>query len=60
MGSTKPMNVKVLLDGKPLTSIALSNHALYPVVDLKQPRTGIVELIPENPGAEFYTFTFGE
>jgi hypothetical protein len=72
MGSpdSKPIKVQVLLNGSPISDhagkdvhngvVELSQHALYEIVSLKQPTDGVVELIPANAGAEFYTFTFGD
>lgn len=65
----KPIRVKILLNGKPLTTeagndvtnshIQVDKHRLYEVISLPESRDGILELIALEPGLEVYTFTFG-
>lgn len=65
----KPIQVKLLLNGKPLTSnkgkdvidssILVDRHSLYEAVVLPQSGSGLLELSPNEPGLELYTFTFG-
>ena len=71
MGSVghKPIKVKLLLNGKPLTEFAgkdvldsavvVSDHRLYELVDLKKSDSAELTLLPEAQGVEFFTFTFG-
>lgn len=71
MGSStnKPIRVKVLLNGKPLSSsqgedvlqssVLVSRHNLYAIVSQDHVATGILEVIASDAGLEVYTFTFG-
>lgn len=61
MGSenNKPMSVKVLLNNKPIDSVNITRPMLYEVVHLQTADSGILTLIPESAGAEFFAFTFG-
>jgi len=71
MGSVgdKPLKLKVLLNGEPVSStagrdvvnseITVSKHILYNVLDLKNSDSGILQIIPQEPGLEIFTFTFG-
>lgn len=66
----RPIKVKVLLDGEPLSvgsgkdikqrELVVTNHKLYTLVELQHPSGGILELVSQSPGLEMYTFTFGE
>lgn len=47
---------KDMIEGK----VRITEHRLYELVNLSEPGTGFLELIPENPGLEIYTFTFGD
>ena len=66
----KPIQVKLLLNGKPLksdnkgkdvtdSSIQVDKHSIYEAVALPQSGSGLLELSPNEPGLEIYTFTFG-
>ncbi|MFN7096563.1 MAG: cytochrome c biogenesis protein DipZ [Gammaproteobacteria bacterium] len=71
MGSKNnlPINVKVLLNGKPVdknagtavrqSSLVVSTHNLYSVISFPHPTIGELELQFDQPGVELYTFTFG-
>src|SRR5579872_2012653 len=71
MGSAsgQPVKVKVLLNGEPVINgkgkdvidsrVMVSKHTLYEVLDLPHFDSGILQIIPETPGLEVYTFTFG-
>ncbi len=51
--------VEIRLDGVLQNTIQVSDHTLYTLVDLPEPKQGIVELTATEPGLEIYTFTFG-
>ncbi len=65
-----PVNVKLTLDGKPITTdngsdvknslIKVSSQQLYALIQLKNGDAGTVEMTAESPGLEIYTFTFGD
>lgn len=57
--SDKPVSIKLLLDGKPLKTLQITNHTLYELVDLHSFGTGLLEIQVEAPGLEIYAFTFG-
>lgn len=67
--SKRPIKVKLLLNGEPVvtgkgkdvvaSSITVDKHKLYEILDLSQFETGILQVTPEAPGLEIYTFTFG-
>ena len=71
MGSStnKPIRVKILLNGKPLStsqgddvlqsSVLVNAHNLYAIVSQEQVATGILEVVARDAGLEVYTFTFG-
>lgn len=61
MGSinNKPLKIKVLLDGVQENEIIISEPKLYEVLNMPSPKSGVLELITEDEGAELYTFTFG-
>jgi len=70
MGMTKkPVTVKFLLNGKPLTAdqgkdvknseLRVNQNRLYSVVHLTTGDEGILEIIAKDPGLAVYTFTFG-
>ena len=70
MGITKkPVTVKLLLNGKPISDdkgsdvtnsqVVVNHNQLYSLVDLSKDDEGTLEIIAENPGLEVYTFTFG-
>jgi cytochrome c biogenesis protein CcdA/thiol-disulfide isomerase/thioredoxin len=61
MGSidNKPLKIKVLLDGVQENEITISEPKLYEVLNMPSPKSGVLELITEDEGAELYTFTFG-
>ncbi len=61
MGSVAghPIQVKILLDGKPINSISVDKHQLYEALRFEKPTTGVLQLIANDPGLEVYTFTFG-
>lgn len=67
----KPIKVKVTLNGQPIAVedagadlmnavLTLRGETLYQVVNLDAPTTGILVLTATTPGAQFYTFTFGD
>lgn len=41
------------------SKVKVREHRLYELLNLSEPSTGFLELIPEHPGLEIYTFTFG-
>lgn len=67
--SNKPIEVKVLLNGKPIAQgagkdvhegkIMVDGYALYEVVSLPVFGESFVELVASAPGLTVYTFTFG-
>ncbi|MBI1272561.1 MAG: redoxin domain-containing protein [Alphaproteobacteria bacterium] len=71
MGNTdgKPVNVRVLLNGKPVGDaagkdapggiVAVDNESLYELVDLGKAGNGLLELQADAPGLQAYAFTFG-
>jgi len=72
MGSAndKPIKLKVLLNGKPISTnnagedvksseLIVKDHRLYRVVNLPSSTTGTLEIQALDPGLEVYTFTFG-
>lgn len=63
--NNKPIIVKTIIkdkNGNPLSkaSIEVTEHRLYELVHLSDQMDGFLELIPETPGLEIYTFTFGD
>lgn len=61
MGNTgpKPIEVKVFLNGKKVSSFFAEDHKLYTALSLPEVSDGIMQLEAVSPGLEFYTFTFG-
>ena len=71
MGSTdgKPKEVTVTLNGSPIekeagkdlvnSTITVTEHRLYEIIQLSDTEAGMLELISKDPGLELYTFTFG-
>lgn len=71
MGNTskQPIKVKLLLNGEPVlagkgkdvsdSSIIVNKHSLYEILNLPHIDNGILQIIPQAPGLEVYTFTFG-
>lgn len=65
----KSVALKVYLNGQPVGEragkdvkdgvLTLRDHALYEVLDLRQPARGVLELKADAPGVEAYAFTFG-
>ncbi len=65
----KPIKLQLLLNGKKLeqgkgkdvesSAVLVDKHALYELVALKEPDSGLLEIIATQPGVEIYTFTFG-
>jgi len=72
MGSAQGLvvPVRILLNGKPLLQgqgkdvhggrVPVSQATLYEIVQLTKVQDGLLDIIPETPGLEIYTFTFGE
>ena len=72
IGSTthKPIQVNIKLNGKNITSekgddvenssLHVTEHTLYNVVSLNKYGSGLLELTAQEPGLEFYSFTFGD
>ncbi len=68
-GNNKPVQVHVLLNGKPLLTsqgkdvhngtIVVDKETIYEVVALPREEDGILQLTTDSPGLEMYTFTFG-
>jgi cytochrome c biogenesis protein CcdA/thiol-disulfide isomerase/thioredoxin len=66
----KSIKVKLTLNGSAITShqgkdlsdsaIDVNSNALYEALILDKAQVGTIELKPESPGLEVYTFTFGE
>ena len=54
-----PITVQVFLNGKKIKSLSLGPHNLYPLLSLPTASAGTLELVFAKPGAELYTFTFG-
>lgn len=65
-----PISIKVLLNGQPVAAqdagkdvhdgiLKLGPHNLYTVLNLPSATHGVLELKMTTPGAEMYTFTFG-
>lgn len=69
ISSSKAVKIKLLLNGELVvaekgdsvtdSSVNVVRHDLYTLINLKQPGSGILELIVTEPGVEIYTFTFG-
>lgn len=67
--TTKPVTVKLMLNGKPLLAdfgkdvkngeVIVDQNRLYALVDLAHDNSGVLEIIALSPGLEVYTFTFG-
>lgn len=65
----KPILVKLVLNGKALiankgknvvnTSILVDQYSLYEALVFPQLTSGVLQLSPDAPGLEIYTFTFG-
>lgn len=55
----KPIKVSILLDNKPMGSVVVNQHNLYPILVLPSIASGVLELRVSDPGIEIYTFTFG-
>ncbi len=72
---TKSNTVEILRDGKPLTAAqagedvvigvdgkstaTISEARLYKLIKESSPQSHIIEIIPQNPGLQAFTFTFG-
>lgn len=67
--SSKPIQVKLLLDGRMITtekgkdvinsSINVNKHSIYELVVLPHFADGILQITATKPGLAIYTFTFG-
>ena len=67
--SAKPISLKVLLNGKPLSadqgadlqagSVLVDKHAIYEILSFKVVSSGLLQVTATEPGLEIYTFTFG-
>lgn len=57
--SSKSIKVKVLLNDVVHSSIEVKAHNLYEVITFKRPTEGTLQMIPDAPGLEVFTFTFG-
>jgi thiol-disulfide isomerase/thioredoxin len=68
--SARPIRVKVLLNGQPLVSnqgtdvsqgsVWVDKDSIYEVIKLPKSEHGILQICPNEPGLEVYTFTFGD
>ena len=58
-GSSNPMNITVLLDGAPLTTLAVSDHDLYKVVTNGPSGAHTLTFTAGAAGFEAFAFTFG-
>lgn len=56
-GETIP--VRILLNGKPVKTLSVSNQTLYTLLDLPRFSEGVLELQAGAPGLSAYAFTFG-
>ncbi|MDX1922966.1 MAG: thioredoxin family protein [Alphaproteobacteria bacterium] len=66
---SKPINARILFDGKPATDVAgkdvkdgevtVTDHRLYELIDLKKNSEGVLEVSATLPGLRAYAFTFG-
>lgn len=64
-----PIHVKLSFNGESVVNekgkdvmnsgITVDKNTLYEAIILKQPNSGILQLISSEPGLEIYTFTFG-
>ncbi|KTD55535.1 cytochrome C biogenesis protein [Legionella santicrucis] len=62
--TAKPIHIKVILSdskGKKIneSSLLIDKDSIYPLVAQKQFTSGYVQIIVDEPGIQFYTFTFG-
>jgi cytochrome c biogenesis protein CcdA/thiol-disulfide isomerase/thioredoxin len=57
--ATGPMPVTVSLNGRSMPGITLDAASLYPILNLDQFSSGVLQLTFPHPGAQLYTFTFG-
>ncbi len=57
--STKPITVKVYIDGKLQKGVSISASDLYPLYDEAQAGNHILEIEMPESGIEIFTFTFG-
>jgi cytochrome c biogenesis protein CcdA/thiol-disulfide isomerase/thioredoxin len=65
----RPVHVSLRLNGAPIGAAAgvdaqsggleVGRHSLYELIDQKDAKDGLLELITEAPGLEAYAFTFG-
>jgi cytochrome c biogenesis protein CcdA/thiol-disulfide isomerase/thioredoxin len=58
--TNQPIEVNIILNGKPAGKLTVEQHKLYTLVDQHQTKPGLLEIIPSSPGLEAYAFTFGE
>jgi|SRR3989344_2908017 len=58
-GAEKPVNMRVLRDGQFIQNITISGFKRYTVIDGDSYGEHTLELIPETPGLQAHTFTFG-
>lgn len=70
--SGKPIKVKILLDGKPVSiddkgedvgddsTVTVQQARLYHLISITKTSQGLLELTATGPGLELYTFTFGQ
>lgn len=54
-----PTELRVLIDGKEVGSVTIQADELYTLVDGTEFGEHTMELIPEKPGIQAFTFTFG-
>lgn len=66
MGSSTrtPIHISIIVSNaethsQTQTNLTVTEHTLYPVVNLTSASSRIIELITDSPGLELYTFTFG-
>jgi thiol-disulfide isomerase/thioredoxin len=60
LGSDKPTEVSVMLNGKSAGMLQVKDHALYPLADQQEGKEGVLEIKSKASGLEIYTFTFGD
>lgn len=67
--TNKPIAVKMSLNGKPVeinkgrdlinSTLLVDEYALYEVLSFPEKTNGLLQISPETPGLEIFTFTFG-
>jgi cytochrome c biogenesis protein CcdA/thiol-disulfide isomerase/thioredoxin len=67
--NNRTIPVKILLNGNPVvqyagkqvtdSTVTVSAHQLYSLLDFDKPEDGVLELVSPFDGLEIYTFTFG-